>query len=263
MLSRILSCGFIMGVLGASLAQESQIAASQGAPLRPILDVFDKTKRSGSLEFTGRCVAGHVPDLPHFRLPVTFKDTATETLREMLPNDRGMTVTQDSSGIIRMIESGVEYDMLNVRIQHISFGDLGTNKQGSAYNPNDALDAILNAPEVTEFMKAHDIQRPGSGAGVHGNQIGTWPPEQPHISGSLDNVTVSEALDQVLMTFPGMWVYEDCPKGENSKREVYFGFFYLQRIGANLKDLDLTLWCYKTTWCDLFSIRKKMALPAI
>ena len=35
------------------------------------------------------------------------------------------------------------------------------------------------------------------------------------------------------------------------------------RFVRYLKDLHLTLWGYKTTWCDLFAIRKKMALPAI
>jgi hypothetical protein len=30
----------------------------------------------------------------------------------------------------------------------------------------------------------------------------------PHISGSLENVTVSQALDQILKSFRGIWVYE-------------------------------------------------------
>jgi len=133
-----------------------------------------------------------------------------------------------------MAEIGVPADVLNVRISHISFERSGANGQGAAYNPDDALNAILRAPEVMDFMKAHDIEQPSQGAGVPGNLIGRWPPEQPHISGSLDNVTVSEALDRILETFPGIWVFENCPRNDKKNRHLYFGFFYLQKIGSEV-----------------------------
>ena len=49
-------------------------------------------------------------------------------------------------------------------------------------------------------------------------------PRLPHISGNLDNVTLSEALDYVLRTFPGLWVYENCPS-KKRKRAVFITFF--------------------------------------
>jgi len=46
-------------------------------------------------------------------------------------------------------------------------------------------------------------------------------PALPHLSGELDNVTVSKALDYILKTFPGLWTYQDC-EGAKRRRMVLF-----------------------------------------
>jgi hypothetical protein len=50
----------------------------------------------------------------------------------------------------------------------------------------------------------------------------------PSFSGELNNVTLSEALDYMLKTFRGLWIYEECPaipaiKGNN--RIADFSFY--------------------------------------
>jgi len=137
-----------------------------------------------------------------------------------------------------MNESGVPTDLLNIRISRILFESYGANGQRGIYTANAALGVILQAPEVIAFMKAHDIGGPfdssaGSGGAVPGN-ASAWPPELPHISGSLDNVTLSEALDRVLKTFPGIWIYENCPQSGKKNRVVYFRFLSLQKIGSRV-----------------------------
>jgi hypothetical protein len=62
-------------------------------------------------------------------------------------------------------------------------------------------------------MKAHRMVLPGEG--ITGG-IGSRPIDLPHIAGSMDNLTVSQALDRVLMTFPGIWLYENCPQGDGT-----------------------------------------------
>jgi hypothetical protein len=115
-----------------------------------------------------------------------------------------------------MIESGVPKDLLKVKISHISFESNGVPLQYAAYSPNAALlHAILRAPEVVAFMKAHGIDWPWGEAAPGSNA--PWPVSSPHISGSIDNVTVSEALDRVLKTFPGLWVYWSCPAVQRPK----------------------------------------------
>ncbi len=146
-----------------------------------------------------------------------------------------MQVTQDTGGTIRMNETGVPTDLLNVKISHIPFETYGQR----VYTANGGLKVILQTPEVLAFMKAHDIRGPfgpfdgcsGHGEAVPGN-LGQWPPEYPHISGSLDNVTLSEALDYVLRTFPGIWIYESCPQSDKKKRVVYLRFLALHEIGG-------------------------------
>lgn len=129
--------------------------------------------------------------------------------------------------MIRMIEPGVPVDILSVKISHISFRE-------ARYDPNLALSDILQAPEVVAFMEAHSFegQFRGHGGGATGNRLGKWPLEAPHISGSLDNLTLGEALNAVLKTFPGIWVYENCSASGGRNRDVYLGFFRLDYWGS-------------------------------
>jgi hypothetical protein len=206
-------------------------SSSEEAPLLPILEVLDRSRLSGSLEFVGRCVEGYTPDFPQFRPWEARAGTPLQSIREMLPNNETFQVTIEKGGIVRMIEPDVPTDILNVKISHITLEGSATNGKGAVYDPNDALIAILRTPEVVAFMEAHQIEWPFHGGGLPGNFIGKWTGDQPHISGSMDNVTVSEALDRILQTFPGVWVYENCPQSKSRKRDVYLGFFYLQKMG--------------------------------
>jgi hypothetical protein len=46
-------------------------------------------------------------------------------------------------------------------------------------------------------------------------------PALPHLSGELDNLTVSEAFDYILKAFPGLWTYQDY-EGADRGRMVLF-----------------------------------------
>jgi hypothetical protein len=143
--------------------------------------------------------------------------------------DPAIQIAQAPDGTIRMIEQGVQGDLLNVRISHIWFENNGIPLQ-YAYSANSTLrDAVLAAPEVRAFMKTHGLELPTGNEGVTGNS-GKWPLSSPHISEAMDDLTLSEALDRVLTTFPGLWVYWNCPQSDHPTR-VYFRFFGLQRIG--------------------------------
>jgi len=50
-------------------------------------------------------------------------------------------------------------------------------------------------------------------------------PGMSHISGDLNNVTVRQALDHVLKTFPGFWVYENCTDELHNHVSIQF-FIY-------------------------------------
>ena len=84
-----------------------------------------------------------------------------------------------------------------------------------------ALTTILATPEVAASKKAHHIDSDGTER-VPGNFLSQS--KSPELIGELNDVTVSQALDYVLKTFPGYWVYEDA-NCENGDRAVRFKFY--------------------------------------
>lgn len=225
----ILACTF--GLLTGFGTQEGFNPNYRGARLMPILLALDGAHVSGYLELSGSPDAQQVPNFPEFSAPTTYANPVIRTLREILAVAPTIQVTEVRGGLVRMIDRGVPADILNIRIAHV---ELRGHYDGQVHNPDEALACILKAPEVATFMKAHDIDYPDRGGGVPGNLFGHWPPEAPHMSGSLDNVTLSEALDRVLETFPGLWVYENYAPSANRKRDVYLGFFYLEKEGRRV-----------------------------
>jgi hypothetical protein len=182
-------------------------------------DVLEKTPFSGSLEYSGDCddKSQELPVLPAIRVPPGDRDSsALVILREIFADDHKMQVTQETGGTSRMVESGVPQGLLDVTIRKLCFNDI--------YDPISAEAMIISAPEVQAFMKAHGIER-GSDRfrrAVPGFRQGPEP-GLPHISGDLDNVTVEQALDHLLKTFPGLWVYQNC-LSETGGRVVAFDY---------------------------------------
>jgi hypothetical protein len=140
----------------------------------------------------------------------------------MLADYPKMKVTQDPNRMIRMTEEGVPTDILEVRIHHLSF-DVPSSESssfGPAYRgPNMAWRTILATPEVRAFRKAHNIGPDAFELPENGSDSSL-----PIVSGELEDVTVSQALDYILKTAPGYWVYENCIT-EDGRREVFFWFY--------------------------------------
>jgi hypothetical protein len=82
------------------------------------------------------------------------------------------------------------------------------------------LGAILATPEVTAFQKDHHIDDDDTGR-LAGNILSGS--RFPEVTGELNDVTLSQALDYVLKTFPGYWVYEDA-SCEGGSRAIRFHF---------------------------------------
>jgi hypothetical protein len=233
MIRRTFTVAFVLSLLAGPVGEDLRAASTKGVLLQPILEVLDKAKLSGSLEFTGNCDGLYPPDLPPLRAIAGPGGSTLQSLREMLRDDHAIRVEQDSTGNIRMVENAIPTDLLNIKIRHISFdGTYASGPESGVYTPNQALYVILHVPELAAFVKAHDIEILGLDYGVVGGGGGQWPPNSPHISGSLDDVTLSQALDRVLETFPGIWMYQNCPRTDHRGRVVYFRFFYLRNIGA-------------------------------
>jgi len=189
--------------------------------LDSILDVLRRGHLTGSLEYRGRC--GYQKEFvtrgfPIIATPKNPSAPPLQVLREMFADDEGMEVTQDPDGTIRMVEKSVPQDLLNVRIAHLSFDDEKV-KEGPpfSFSPPLVLNFITGAPEVEAFMKTHSI-------GFEPRLINEPTQPKPHISGQLNNVTLSQALDQMAKTFRGLWVYKECPGTKGNQRIVDLWF---------------------------------------
>jgi len=218
-----------------SSAQVTPAGPKFSAPLRPLLQALAKSGVSGSLAFSGHCT-GFPRDLPHMRVPSTSDGAPLQLARETFSDDPTMQFSQDPDGTIRMKERGISTELLDVKISHVPFETNGVPLQYAAYNPDHALYyAILRAPEVSAFADAHDIQVPFVGMGGLGGPGQQLSAELPHISGSMDNLTLSQALDRIVKTFPGIWVYENCP-ADGKRRVVLFSFYSLQNPGLFMEN---------------------------
>jgi hypothetical protein len=206
---------------------------SKKASLAPLLEVLQKSGVSGSLEFTGSCSNGdyaHYPDFPKLREPATKGGSTLQTVREMFFADNPtVEVTQDKDGTIRMVQFGVATDILNVRIAHISFERDRPRPPIAIFEANEALRYVLGTPEVRSFKDALGSGRLG-GLFTGNPYPVALPPGWPHIAGDVNNVTVAQALDYILKTFPGIWWYQNCPATDGQPRTVHFGFYRLQRV---------------------------------
>jgi hypothetical protein len=176
--------------------------------------ILSAAQLSGSLEFWSVCDIAK-PYAPFLKIrPVSgYGGSALEVLQELFANDPNMPVTQEGDGKIRMVETDVPKDFLEVKIHHLSFPH---DFHSGAF----AVYFIVNTPEVRAFMERNIGRKvPWFGWGmpsqivIHG----------PSLLGELKDVTVEQALDYVLETFPGFWTYENCHDPEGN-RAISVGF---------------------------------------
>ncbi|MFY9792902.1 MAG: hypothetical protein WAJ99_17100 [Candidatus Sulfotelmatobacter sp.] len=183
-------------------------------------NVLRAAQVSGSLVYSSCGFHKTVPDaLPPMRFLSDYSGPPKKVLQKMFEGDLRMRVTQEEGGMIRMVQTDVPTDLLNFKIHHLSFFPSDAAASDAVHGPQMAMLAILQNPEVKAFKKANNIGPFDEGFILPGNCCGGG----RVMHGQLDDITVSQALDYVLRTFPGFWVYENCvsPEGE---RSVYFNF---------------------------------------
>jgi len=179
--------------------------------------VFSKADASGSLEYWGACdFKKFYPDFPKLKRIPSHEGSAVELLREIFSVNPHMRVSQDADGKIRMVEEDVPTDLLDVKINHVQF-------PVEYHGPNAAIVAIMHTPEVREFLREHNVG-PGPDLGdIAGYPSEAYAPNVRRVHGDLHQVTVRQALDYVLETFHGFWLYENC-KSPGGGRIVFFDF---------------------------------------
>lgn len=189
---------------------------------------WKKLQGSGSLVYKGSCEAkGIAPRYPLHDALVTSASSPLQDLRNIFAGDPKMNVALESNGMIRMSESDVSRQLLDVKIRRINFdmGDILPHGRlfWSQYSGNRILWPILEATEVQAFMQAHNVHPLGWKDNLFWQISGPSYSSGIHVRGQIENVTVAQALDHVAKTFPGLWVYSECV-ADTKNRLVSFDF---------------------------------------
>jgi hypothetical protein len=206
----------LLFLVGSCLSQDKG-GVDQRVALQEVHKILSSERRSGSLEYWGFCDPDKGwPDFPEPRNVSGRKGSALEILQEMFADDPKMRIIQERDGRIRMAETDVPQDFLEVKIHHLSFSRLGAKAHSGAF----AVYILLNSPEVIAFMDQNIGRKVAwEGWGMPG-QIVLDGPSVPE----LNDVTVEQALDDVLQTFPGFWFYQNCHDDPHGKRKISVGF---------------------------------------
>ncbi len=183
-----------LGLVTSCVAQ--QIVNKFDDSARSIRDVLQNAHVSGSLEYSASCDShtGRFPIVPYVHAP-SRSGSPVDDLRSMFGGDSKMRVTQEPSGMVRMVETDVPTDILEVKIQHISFHSVPSS--GPVGGPRLAMMRVFGTSEVKRFLKEHDIANDAFRLeGIY--------PRLPEVAGELNDVTVLQALDYILKVLPGI-----------------------------------------------------------
>lgn len=165
---------------------------------------------AGRLYVHSRCVGASKDVLLFPRIAVKAQakgKTGVAAIRDVL-SDKGVIVAERRPGLIGVWVGDVSSDLLRTRIHMIKL------KPMERYNYQDAIAAIIGTKEV--HAKMRELHMEISPRVIH-YPISYPDPKLPHLSASMTDLTMDEALDQVAQVFRGLLIYEEC-EGQNSSR---------------------------------------------
>jgi len=111
----------LLCLVGSCLSQDKG-GVDQRVARQEVQKILSGEGRSGSLEYWGFCDPDQGwPDFPEPRSVSGHKGSALDLLQEMFADDPKMRVIQERDGRIRMAETDVPKDLLEVTIHHLSF----------------------------------------------------------------------------------------------------------------------------------------------
>lgn len=192
--------------------RDKALVAAEDRALNLIASTVERANRLVIVEFRSS---------GQFMLPAPIGIEAVEpdgnvvrSLRAMLAHDKKFRVATDPDEVITICESGVPQDVLGIRLKRVEFSET------QRFNPDRAIYAVFDAPEVKAYFRAHNITRPIDGGGF----ISGPNPDWPHLGPSIENMTVLNALKHILAVFPHTAIYNESVDSRG-RRVVSVGFW--------------------------------------
>jgi len=113
--------------------------------------------------------------------------------------DQHVSWIRESNGMVRLRDDRVTAPLLSLGLRKVSVR--------SKIDPESAIDALMKNPNVVSFLKENRIQLGITFSGNLSRQ--NWR-RSPSVTKELENVSVGDALDQIVSMQHGIWIYDDC-----------------------------------------------------
>ena len=201
----------LCGVQAAVADPPTSIAApcerndSIGAVRRYLLPVLASAGKTGRVYYEASCprVKDYPLAFPRMEVcPPLTNATDLAAVRSVFREEKGVLVSEDSSGTIRVRIGRVSDAILQTRISILKLTPI------DQYNFLPAIGAIESAPEVQSARERLHIVLPMR---VIGSMPVMRPAEGlPHLPPELSNVTMDQALDMVARTWGRIAFYGAC-----------------------------------------------------
>lgn len=189
--------------------------------MRPALESAGGTSR---LYYSIPCKDGeHIIGFPKLRLRLgSHKKTGVAAVQDLFANDKNVTVSKASSGIVRITVGNASRNLLNTRIRLLKL------KPHERYNPIAALLAIEANESVEEAARKLGLQLPTMVVSEHQVDPAAG---IPHLPAVLRDLTLDQALDAVARTFKGLVIYGEC-EGDGRSRFFIIDFAWVVQLYA-------------------------------
>jgi hypothetical protein len=179
---------------------------------------------SGRIYYAGECQAPGKDTSEFWQLlfPAVYLQlprqgaTGITAVRQIFRDDPNVAVTQDRSGMLRIMIGSVSTAILQTRIQTLTLNPI------DQYSAPSAVVAIENAAELHAAERRLNVY---ANQGIIDIIVSGPIAGGPHLPKLLQNVTIDEALDSVVRTFRGIVTYGICAQ-PNGKSLFQFGFIY-------------------------------------
>jgi len=186
-------------------------AAAEHQFLNAIASIAEKTNRSVIIEYktSGQFM---LPDPIQIKSVNIHADTA-QTIMAMLAPSKRFQVVDDPDGTVMVVQRRLLQDVLNIRFKNVTLSD------EQRFNPDLAMNAILETPEVKAYFKTHNIDLPVELGGF----ISPARPDLPHLPPVIENMTILDAMKHIIAVFPHTGTYKESTDS-SGRRVVAFGF---------------------------------------
>jgi len=201
----------LLSVYGLAQSPQSH-AEAESKSLIALSSALQRLDCQAVIEYSGRCFKPSVIIASSIQLVASASDDRDPSiaLQHLLSRDRRFTNVAKEDGVFIIAQTRIPQFLLKVRIREIAL----TEQQ--RYEPSDAMRAVLSAPEVQAYMKAHNISVANDWGGfVAGPGSG-----RPHLDPKMEGVTVMDAIKTILKTFPAythLAVYRECSSSGGGK----------------------------------------------